>query len=77
MRVAMSHARTGWQTDIENLLSNGRMTDWEHTANAATVREREAFTNLSAWLKEKMIEWLRNRGRRKGRSAAKFSAGEG
>ena len=33
----MSHARTGWQTDIESFLSNDRMTDWSHTANAATA----------------------------------------
>ena len=38
---------------FESSLSNGRMTDCEYTANAATVREHEVFTNLSAWLKEK------------------------
>ena len=53
----MSHARTVWQTDIESQLSNGRMTDREHTAKAATVREHEVFTNLSAWLKVKQIGW--------------------
>ncbi len=44
----MSHALTGWQTDIGSLLTNGRLPFCEYTANAATVREREAFTNLSA-----------------------------
>jgi len=53
----MSHARTGCHTDIESSLSNDRMTDGEHTAKAATVREHEVFTNLSAWLKVKKIGW--------------------
>jgi len=57
LREAMSHARTGWQTDIESSLSNGRMTGCEHTANAATVSEHEVFTNMSAWLKVKQIGW--------------------
>ena len=51
LREAMSHARTDWQTAIESLLSNGCMTGWEHTANAVTAREREAFSSQSAWLK--------------------------
>ena len=33
------------------------MTDWAHTANAATVREHEVFTNMSAWLIVKKIGW--------------------
>ena len=40
LREAMSHAWTGWQADIESLLTNGRLTDRTHTANAATVRGR-------------------------------------
>ena len=42
--LAMSHAWTGWQTDIESSLSNERLTAWTHTANAATVRERSSRT---------------------------------
>jgi len=38
----MSHAQTGWHVDDESLLSIGRMTDWMHTANAATIASRGA-----------------------------------
>ena len=53
----MSHALPFCHTDIESSLSDDRMTDWEHTANAATVSEHEVFTNMSAWLIEKKIGW--------------------
>ena len=37
-----SHAQTGWQVDSESLLSAGRLADWTHTANAATIASCEA-----------------------------------
>ena len=40
LREAMSHAWTECHTDIGSLLPNDRMTDWTHTANAATVSTR-------------------------------------
>ena len=49
MREAMSHARTKMLTTAVSSLTSG----WRHfrtyTANAATVSERHAFANLSAW----------------------------
>ena len=42
----MSHAQTGCRTDDENSFSGGRLTDWMHTANAATVLEHEV---LMSW----------------------------
>ena len=49
LRVAMSHAHPRRKTDAESLLSSGRLSDWMHTANAATASERLAFASLSAW----------------------------
>ena len=39
---AMSHALTDGQTDVGSLLTEGGMPGCEHTANAATVRDRRS-----------------------------------
>ena len=38
----MSHAQTRRKTSAESLLSSGRLSDWMHTANAATASEKRS-----------------------------------
>ena len=49
MREAMSHARTKMLTTAVSSLTSGWRQFRTYTANAATVSERRAFANLSAW----------------------------
>ena len=58
--IAMSHAQPGWQAGCESLLSGDRMTDWVHTANAATVSSLWLRTcrHGSLWERQEKSLWI-------------------